>query len=164
MRHVPSGEVTVSKITRFCQGCNQEREDTTFSDHFRTRLCVDCYNKRSEAEAAIDRESDAYKLGVAEMDARKWHETCETLMTMAGLSSSGSPQEMLTEFQSWLTRRRHIPAQKFQAPDTGHPQGQSLGPEPAPSAAAAPQFPEPTKEPWEPWPNSYNPNNTTQLG
>lgn len=58
-----------------------------------------------DAETAlrgIDRESDSYKLGIAEMDARKWHETCETLMTMAGLSPAGSPQEMLTEFQRWL--------------------------------------------------------------
>ncbi len=30
---------------------------------------------------------------------------------------------------------------QFQAPDTGQPQGQSLRPEPAPSAAAVPQIP-----------------------
>lgn len=34
-----------------------------------------------------------------------WHQTCETLMTMAGLSSSGSPEEMLAEFQQWLSTK-----------------------------------------------------------
>lgn len=49
---------------------------------------------------------------------------------------------------------------KFQAPDTGHPQGPSKDTASEPSSAVAP----PTQDKWEPWPNSYNPNNTTQLG
>lgn len=49
---------------------------------------------------------------------------------------------------------------KFQAPDTGHSEGQSIATEPEPGSAAAP----PTPERHESWPNSYNPNNTRQLG
>lgn len=36
-------------LIRFCQDCNQERTDTSWSDHFRTRLCMDCYNERCDA-------------------------------------------------------------------------------------------------------------------
>lgn len=35
-------------MIRFCQGCDQERTDTSWSDTFRTRLCVDCYNLRCD--------------------------------------------------------------------------------------------------------------------
>lgn len=35
--------------------------------------------------------------------AEKWHQTCEAMMTMAGLSSAGSPEEMLAEFQASLS-------------------------------------------------------------
>lgn len=48
---------------------------------------------------------------------------------------------------------------QFQAPDTGHTEGPSRDTTSDPGSAAAPP-----KQPWEPWPNSYNPNNTTQLG
>ena len=39
-------------MIRFCQDCNQERDDTSWSNKFRTRLCMDCYNTRcDEVEA-----------------------------------------------------------------------------------------------------------------
>ena len=34
--------------------------------------------------------------------AKVWHQTCETMMTMLGLSGAGSPQEMLVELQDHL--------------------------------------------------------------
>lgn len=40
-------------MIRFCQDCNQERTDTSWSDRFSTRLCPECFNIRCEQ---IDRE------------------------------------------------------------------------------------------------------------
>ncbi len=37
-------------MIRFCNDCCQERTDTSWSDYFKTRLCVDCYNIRCESE------------------------------------------------------------------------------------------------------------------
>lgn len=46
--------------------------------------------------------------------------------------------------------------------DLGHLKGQSIAMEPVPGTAAAPPILEAGRH--EPWPNSYNPNNTRQLG
>lgn len=37
-------------ISRFCSDCNQQSDETTWSDYFRTRLCMDCYNERCRDE------------------------------------------------------------------------------------------------------------------
>lgn len=51
--------------------------------------------------------------------AEKWHGACQTIMTMAGLSSAGSPEELLSEFQDWLTASAppHSPAAITEAAD-----------------------------------------------
>jgi hypothetical protein len=41
--------------------------------------------------------------------AKVWHKTCETMMTMIGLSSSGCPQEMLAELQAHLGHQQAPP-------------------------------------------------------
>jgi hypothetical protein len=45
-------------IDRFCQDCNKQRSDASWSDYFRTRLCVDCYNGRCDVVAKSDPELD----------------------------------------------------------------------------------------------------------
>jgi hypothetical protein len=41
-------------MIRFCQDCSQERDDTSWSDHFSTRLCPDCFNLRCDQIEAED--------------------------------------------------------------------------------------------------------------
>jgi hypothetical protein len=40
-----------------------------------------------------------------ELWAKRWHQTCETIMTILGLSGSGSPEEMLKDVQDFLALR-----------------------------------------------------------
>jgi hypothetical protein len=42
-------------IDRYCADCCQLSDETSWSEHYRARLCVDCYNQRSEDE---DRERE----------------------------------------------------------------------------------------------------------
>jgi hypothetical protein len=35
-------------LIRFCSDCCKESVDTSWSDYFGTRLCMDCYNARCE--------------------------------------------------------------------------------------------------------------------
>jgi len=37
-------------MIRFCSDCNQQSDEATWSNHYRARLCMDCYNIRCEAE------------------------------------------------------------------------------------------------------------------
>lgn len=37
-------------IIRFCSDCNRESNKTEWSEYFRARLCMDCYNLRCEEE------------------------------------------------------------------------------------------------------------------
>lgn len=39
-------------LVRFCSDCCQESVETSWSDKWRTRLCMDCYNIRCEAVEA----------------------------------------------------------------------------------------------------------------
>jgi peptidoglycan hydrolase CwlO-like protein len=53
--------------------------------------------------------------------------------------------------------RAALEQKPFQAPDTGHTEGQSIATKSEPGSAAAPSIQD---EDWQPWPNSYNPNRT----
>jgi hypothetical protein len=53
--------------------------------------------------------------------------------------------------------RAALEPKPFQAPDTGHTEGQSIATKSEPGSAAAPSIQD---EDWQPWPNSYNPNRT----
>jgi hypothetical protein len=53
--------------------------------------------------------------------------------------------------------RAALERKPFQAPDTGHTEGQSIATKSEPGSAAAPSIQD---EDWQPWPNSYNPNRT----
>lgn len=55
-------------MIRFCQDCNQERSDTTWSDRFGTRLCVECFNIK--CAAIDDRIRDQHEAEVAR--AEQW--------------------------------------------------------------------------------------------
>lgn len=57
--------------------------------------CIARWNTRSSAGNAGQPDFKQW--------AEKWHQTCEAMMTMAGLSSAGSPEEMLAEFQASLS-------------------------------------------------------------
>ena len=67
------------------------------------------YAKSAEYQSCIDiidaaLSPPAATSGDFEQWAKGWHRTCETIMTMLGLSCSGSPEEMLGEVQGYLAK------------------------------------------------------------
>ena len=61
-------------ITRFCNNCCQESSETSWSERYSARLCMDCYNLICEAVEAewVDDglDSEGYPLG----SPRQWSE------------------------------------------------------------------------------------------
>ena len=49
-------------MPQYCQDCNRERDNTSWSDHFRTRLCMECYYSRCEED--LDYAKNSYELWV----------------------------------------------------------------------------------------------------
>lgn len=88
-------EVGNGPYVRFSVGCTTDGDCDGICMGYQS---LTTFDRRSEAIAAWNRRSD-------DEWAKKWHETCETMMTMAGLSYSGRPKEMLAEFQQWLAEK-----------------------------------------------------------
>jgi hypothetical protein len=41
-------------IDRYCFDCNQLSDETSWSEYYRARLCVDCYNERSNKDQVFE--------------------------------------------------------------------------------------------------------------
>lgn len=87
-------EVGDGASVRFSVGCKTDGDETDICMGYQS---LTTFNRRSDAIDAWNKRPD-------DEWAKKWHETCEVMMTVAGLSSSGSPREMLAEFQAWAAQ------------------------------------------------------------
>lgn len=66
-------------LIRFCHDCCKESTETSWSDYFRVRLCVDCYNIRCEPPA----HDNSQRLAVASLIGE-----CEAIAASGELSES----------------------------------------------------------------------------